>query len=47
MFWAVVGPEMIIGWAFRQWSGAHRLENIHKGEAYMKSNASNLSAITK
>ena len=32
MFWVVVAPEVIIGWAFRQWSGAHRLENFFKGE---------------
>ena len=32
MFWVVVAPEVIIGWAFRQWSGTHRLENIFKGE---------------
>ena len=32
MFWAVVGPEMIITWAFRQWLGARNLEKLHKGE---------------
>ena len=32
MFWAVVGPEMIIAWAFRQWSGARSLEKLYKGE---------------
>ena len=32
MFWAVVGPEMIISWAFRQWSGARLLEERYKGE---------------
>ena len=32
MFWAVIGPEMIITWALRQWLGARRLENIYKGE---------------
>ena len=32
MFWAVVGPEMIIGWAFRQWLGARDLEKLYKGE---------------
>ena len=32
MFWSVVGPEMIITWALRQWSGARRLENLYKGE---------------
>ena len=32
MFWAVVAPEMIIGWAFRQWSCARRLEKIYKGK---------------
>ena len=32
MFWAVVGPEMIIAWAYRQWSGARQLEKHYKGE---------------
>ena len=32
MFWAIVGPEMIIAWAFRQWSGARQLEKLYKGE---------------
>ena len=32
MFWAVVAPEMIISWAFRQWSGARNLEKLYKGE---------------
>ena len=32
MFWAVVGPEMIIGWAFRQWLGARNLEKLYKGD---------------
>ena len=32
MFWAVVGPEMIISWAFRQWLGARCLEKLYKGE---------------
>ena len=31
MFWAVIGPETIITWAFRQWLGARRLENFYKG----------------
>ena len=31
MFWAVVGPEMIITWALRQWSGARHLEKLYKG----------------
>ena len=31
MFWAVVGPEMIITWALRQWSGARALEKLYKG----------------
>ena len=49
MFWAVVGPEMIITWAFRQWLSARRLEKIYKGElsSYIKSNAFNLFANTK
>ena len=46
MFWAVVAPEMIITWAFRQWIGARHLENLYKGEL-SKSNVSNLSANTK
>ena len=32
MFWAVIGPEMIITWALRQWSSARRLEKLYKGE---------------
>ena len=32
MFWAVIGPEMIITWAFRQWSGARHLEKLYRGE---------------
>ena len=32
MFWAVVGPELVIAWAFRQWSSAGRLEKLYKGE---------------
>ena len=32
MFWAVVSPEMVITWAFRQWSNARRLEKLYKGE---------------
>ena len=32
MFWAVVGPEMIITWAYRQWLGARHLEKVYKGE---------------
>ena len=31
MFWAVVSPEMIISWAFRQWFGARDLEKLYKG----------------
>ena len=31
MFWAVVGPEMIITWALRQWLGARRLGKLYKG----------------
>ena len=31
MFWTVVGPEMIITWALRQWLGARRLEKLYKG----------------
>ena len=32
MFWAVIAPEMLIAWAFRQWSGARHLEKFYKGE---------------
>ena len=32
MFWAVIGPEMIIVWAFRQWLGARHLEKLYRGE---------------
>ena len=31
MFWAVFGPEMIITWALRQWSGARHLKMLYKG----------------
>ena len=31
MFWVVTAPEMIITWAFRQWSGARHLKKIYKG----------------
>ena len=32
MFWAVIGPEMIIAWALRQWLSARQLEKLYKGE---------------
>ena len=32
MFWAVIGPELIITFALRQWSSARRLEKLYKGE---------------
>ena len=32
MFWAIVAPELLILWAFRQWSGARHLEKLYKGE---------------
>jgi hypothetical protein len=32
MFWAVIGPEMLITWAFRQWSGARHIEKVYKGD---------------
>ena len=49
MFWAVIGPEMIITWALRQWLGARELEKDYKGElsSYIKSNTFNLSTNTK
>ena len=31
MFWAIVSPELIIAWAFRQWSSARSLEKLYKG----------------
>jgi hypothetical protein len=40
MFWAVIGPEIIITWAYRQWSGARHLEKVYKGEL-SKSHVSN------
>jgi hypothetical protein len=46
MIWAVFGPETMITWAYRQWSGARRLEKLFKGE-FSKSHVSNLSANTK
>ena len=32
MFWAVVAPELVIIWAFRQWSDACHLENLYKSK---------------
>ena len=32
MFWTVIGPEMVVSWAFRQWIGARHLEWLYKGE---------------
>ena len=46
MFWAVVAPEMIISWAFRQWLGARKLEKRYKGELSSRIHIY-LSAITK
>ena len=31
MFWAVLGPEMILIWAMRQWFGARRLARLYRG----------------
>ena len=31
MFWALLGPELVIVWAFRQWLGARELEKLYKG----------------
>jgi len=39
MFWAVVGPEMIITWALRQWSGARHLGNLYKDRGWTKTHA--------
>ena len=36
MFWALVGPELLIAWAFRQWLGARHLETLYKGELSIK-----------
>ena len=38
MFWAVVAPEIIIAWAFRQWSSARDLEKLYKGVNYQTFN---------
>ena len=48
MFWAVIGPEMIITWALRQWLSARRIEKLYKGElsSYIKSNTFNFSENT-
>ena len=32
MFWAILGPELVIVWAFRQWLGARHFEKLYKGE---------------
>ena len=32
MLWAVIGPEMVITWALRQWLSARRFEKRYKGE---------------
>ena len=32
MFWTLLGPELVIVWAFRQWLGARELEKLYKGE---------------
>ena len=45
MFWAVIGPEIIITWALRQWLGARHLEKLYKGE--LSSLIYNLSTNTK
>ena len=40
MFWTVISPEFIIGWAFQQWTGARKLEKEYKGNlSNFKSNA--------
>jgi hypothetical protein len=31
MFWAIVGPELIIAWAYRQWTSARYLGKLFKG----------------
>ena len=31
MFWAVLAPELIISWAFRQWLGARNFKKLYKG----------------
>ena len=31
MFWALLAPELVIVWAFRQWLGARELERLYKG----------------
>ena len=40
MLWALVAPELVTVWAFRQWLGARELENLYKGEVqYIKESA--------
>ena len=46
MFWAVFAPELIISWAFRQWSGARNLKKLYKG-GQIYDYVSNLSGYTK
>ena len=38
MFWAVIGPELVIVWAFRQWLGARHFERLYTGELFIKCN---------
>ena len=47
MFWAVVGPELLIVWAFRQWLDARHLERLYKGELSIKCKTCKLSAYTE
>ena len=40
MFWAIVAPELIIAWAFRQWMGARSIGKLYKGVIYQTFNLS-------
>jgi len=31
MFWSIIAPEFVVGWAMRQWYGARVLENKYQG----------------
>ena len=40
MFWAIVAPELIIAWAFRQWMSARCIGKLYKGVIYQTFNLS-------
>ena len=39
MFWALIFPEMIICWAFRQWLAARWLRDIYGGALFLSQGA--------